>query len=502
MPYPLPEAAVSLLRRSGVGVHPLEWRLPPIETWPRVVAFAQTALGKALLFVAFAVLMKPLSEFWWETTVAAAAVSLAGRYRIHAAVVATAVLLSRVPYWFNIESVEATIRWEGLEGAIRTGYVIVGTLAAGAPLALAALWLARRFRDHPLGRRPLLVAHALCIALLALASARLVDGVAQVVLWSVTAAFAAYFWFLAYALVDQRQRHPAPLLAHFAAFHAFFIPPTTVPIGKGVANWRSREATSAEELAVTQLKGFKLLVWAFLLKVVLWVFQRAVYGVLGVTPLVISFEEFLAGGEVPLSGGLVSIVVNFPEQLLRVAIWGHVIVATARLAGFRLLRNTWRPLSSRSVAEFWNRYFYYFKEVLVHVYFYPTYLRWFKAHPRLRIAFATFMAAGVGNFFFHFLLWNDRVAELGLIGALVEAQTYAFYCLALVTGIVISQLRDHKPDPRAGWWRAQFMPSLGVALFYGFLSFFDGPQRHVGLAQHFAFLFHVFGIDRWIEMTG
>ena len=483
-------------------MHPLDWRLPPIETWPIVVSFAQTWAGKALLFVAFAVLLKPLSGMWLEFTVAAAAVSLAGRYRHYAAVIATAALLSRTPYWFNIEALETTIRLEGLEGTVRTGYVLAATLAAGVPVAAAALWLARRFRNHPLGRRPVLAQHIVCAGLIGLAAAQLLRGLPQVVLWSVTATFLAYFWFLAYALMDQRQRQPAPLLLHFATFHPFFASPSVVPMGKGAVNWLSVEAATPEELAVTQLKALKLLAWAFFLKVLLWLFHRIVYDGIGVPPLEGAFETFLAGGDLPAPLGLASIVANFPEQLLVMALWGHVIIAVARLAGFRLLRNTWRPLSSRTIAEFWNRYFYYFKEILVQIYFYPTYVRWFKRHPRLRLAFATFMAAGVGNFFFHFILQNHRIVEFGLLEALILSQTYAFYCLLLVAGIVLSQLRARRPDPNAGWWRGQFVPSLGVALFYGFLSFFDGPQRHVDLTQHFAFLFHVFGVDSWIQATG
>lgn len=498
----LPEGTASLLRRSGIGGHPLEWRLPPIETYPNVVAFVQTIAGKLLLFAAFAALMKPLTGIWLEATVAAAVVSLAGAYRMYAAALCTAVLLARAPAWFEVEALRWAIWQEGMAGTLRTGYVVAGTLLAGAPLVWAALVLARRFRDHPLGRRPLLAQHLLCLSLLGLGAAQLLHGLPQVLLWSVTGTFAGYFWFIAYALIDQRQRTPAPVVWHFAAFHPYFMPSTMVPIGKGAAYWLRMEAKSAEELAVTQLKGLKLLAWAFLLERILWLFRRVVYDALGVTPLVRLFETHLDGGDVSCADGLFSVIANFPEQLLGIAVWGHVIIATARLSGFRLLRNTWRPLESRSIAEFWNRYFYYFKEVLVHVYFYPTYVRWFKGHPRLRLAFATFMAAGVGNFFFHFLLANDEIARLGPAEALARTQTYAFYCAVLAGGIVISQLRAHRPDPAAGLWRGRFRPSLGVALFYCFLSFFDGPQRHVSLAQHFGFLLNLFGTDRWMPVIG
>ena len=500
MRFAASERVASVLRRSGVGVHPLEWRLPPIETYPWVVAFVQTWKGKLVLFAVFAALMKPLHNVWFEMTAAAIVVSLAGRYRRYVAVLATGAMLVRIPYWFGSRPLdELIIEQAGIAGAIVPEHLRVATLIGCVPLAAASIWLARHFRNHPLGRRPILLQHVLCFALLALATSHLLRGLPQVVLWSVTITFIAYFWFLAFALMDQRHRAPAPTLLHFATFHPFFAPGTPVPMGRGGGNLKSVEAQTAEELAVTQLKGLKLLVWAFCLKALLFVSKKAIYGLAGLAPLGQSLEQFVENGQAPGPFAIVSLIVNFPEQLLATAIWGHIIIATARLAGFRLLRNTWRPLSSRTVAEFWNRYFYYFKEVLVHVYFYPTYIRWFKTHPRLRLAFATFIAAGMGNFLFHYILAARSIVEVGLVEALVRSQTYAFYCFLLAAGIIVSQLRARKFDPDAGWLRRQLVPSLGVAAFFCFLTFFDGPGRHVTLARHFEFLFHVFGIHGWTQ---
>jgi hypothetical protein len=395
----------------------------------------------------------------------------------------------------------SVLHQEELAGVLRIGYLRLGGLIAFAVVAVAAILLARRFRDHPLGRRPLLAQHLFGIGLIALAASHLLHGIAQVALWSFTAVFLAYFWYLAYALMDQRQRQPASLMLQFASLHGFFAPQSAAPMGRGAATWRSVEARTADELAVTQLKAIKLLVWALILKVVLWVFRRVVYGKLNIVALGPAFEVFLREGTVPPLGTL-SVVANFPEQLLSMAIFGHAAIAVARLAGFRLLRNTCRPLSSRSIADFWNRYVYYFKEVLVNVYFYPVYLRWFKRHPRVRIAFATFMAAGVGNFFFHFILENQRIAAGGVLDALSRMQTYAFYCAALSFGIIVSQLRgDHPPASRVSPLR-RATATFGVMVFYCFLSVFDGTNRHAALAQHFAFLFRITGVGRWIQMIG
>ena len=248
----------------------LNARLPPIETYPAVVAFAQTWPGKLLLFAAFAALMKLAARgiwteaggMWLVLTIAAALVSLAGRHRHLALLVCTGALLARAPDWVDFRAVYAVIQQEHLLGTLRMGVLRAGTLIACVPLAAMAIYLARRYRDHPLGRRPVLAQHILWFCLLGVAASHLVQGLPQALLWSMTAVFSAYFWFLAYALIDQRHRQPAPTLFQFAAFNPFGWP-MTVPIGKGAAHWRSVEAGTAEELAVTQLKALKLLVWVF-----------------------------------------------------------------------------------------------------------------------------------------------------------------------------------------------------------------------------------------------
>jgi hypothetical protein len=491
------------LRQSWMIPHPRAWKLPPLETYPAVVSFAQTYAGKLVLVIVFAALMRLVARgmtietdgLWLGLTIAAALISLAGRHRMLALLACTGVLLAHNPGWFNFAAVYATLEQHKLGGSIDPWTLRAVTFVACVPLAVIAMHLAQRYREHSIGRRPVIVQHVVFVGLLGLAASHSLQGIAQAVLWSVTATFAAYFWYLAYALIDRRHREAPPLLLQFATFNPFAWA-TMVPLGKGAANWQSLGARTAEDLAVTQLKGLKLLVWALLLALVLWAFRTIVYVKLGVPPLEAALQRFLRAGEAPL--GALSIAANFPEQLLMMAIWGHAFVALARLAGFRLLRNTYRPLSSRTIAEFWNRFNFYFKEILVNVYFYPTYVRCFKRHPRLRIAFATFMAAGAGNFFFHFIWKNHEIVQFGLVEALLRSQAYAFYCIVLTAGIVVSQLRARRPDSSDGWFRARFAPSLGVALFFCFLSVFDGPLRHATVPQHFDFLFQAFGIKRWM----
>src|SRR6202790_3933785 len=97
-----------------------------------------------------------------------------------------------------------------------------------------------------------------------------------------------------------------------------------------------------------------------------------------------------------------SLVTAFLEEVFYISVWGHRIVACCRMAGFNALRNTYRPLSSRTVAEFFNRYYFYFKELLVDFFFYPVFLRYFKKNYKLRVVVSIFAAACFGNALYHF----------------------------------------------------------------------------------------------------
>lgn len=60
---------------------------------------------------------------------------------------------------------------------------------------------------------------------------------------------------------------------------------------------------------------------------------------------------------------------NYALDLMIIAAWGHALIAIIRMMGYGIPRNTVNPMASRSLAEFWNRYYYYFKELLVDFFF-------------------------------------------------------------------------------------------------------------------------------------
>jgi len=188
------------------------------------------------------------------------------------------------------------------------------------------------------------------------------------------------------------------------------------------------------------------------------------------------------------------LVAAFAENIFSMSIAGHTIIACCRMAGFRALRNTYRPLAARTIAEFWNRYYFYFKEFMVEFFFYPMFFRFFKGRNRMRLAAATFAAAGLGNMFFHFIRDVGYVAELGLLRAITGFHVYAFYCCVLATGIVVSQLRDAKRRTRPRSFFSAFFQHFWVILFFCLLQVFDDTGRSQPITVHFRFFLHLFGI--------
>jgi len=357
--------------------------IPRIETYPEVVSFAQTDIGKITLLGIFAIGLWQSHPFWEVLVVLLAVVTLLPRYR-------RMVLTFATLFW------AFGILWRSTDPPL--------LLPAAVVLILAALlfWAAIRFPRSWFGRRPvacLLTGFALSVLI---ASYLPKGGHPRTASWAFLTAAGAYLWFIAYSLLDVGSKSRDPFALQLGTYRPFWGGSNT-PFVKGAAYLRRIEAHNPEQLAVAQLKGLKLLAWSVILDLSLRkAFVPVIYGHLGIPEYSQLFQFSVQRGFFPWYIGWASLIAHFIEDLLRLSISGHRIVASCRMAGFLALRNTCRPLESRSIAEFWNRYFYYFKELLVDCFFYPTFMRYFKRHRRWRLFAATFAAACFGNAFYHF----------------------------------------------------------------------------------------------------
>lgn len=471
-----------------------------IDENARVLAFAQTLTGRLVLVALFAAVLAIVKDAAWPQvlmiTGAAAACAYLPKYRAPILFGATvALLIGKPTFWFVTQNISDVMRQEQItrlsERTATFAALLVFFLCAWGTLEFA-----RRRNASFLARKPVVALLCAVTLMLALACSPLLHGISRVALWSLLIVFTSYLWFLAYALVDQRSRDRSPHLFQLGVFHPFW-GSTSTPFGKGAAFLRKMQAKNPQELAVTQLKALKLLVWSWLLLQLETLLVGLMEGRLHLPRIALVQAAFFEHHPYPLFIGWASLVWATGAAALSLAIWGHQIVALARLAGFRLPRNTWRPLESRTLVDFWNRYYYYFKELLVQFFFLPTFLRMFRNHPRLRVFFATFMAAGVGNAVYHFIRDIGLAASMGLWGAIESYTSYLFYCTVLATGIAISQARANagfKPSPKL---IGRVWSFFCVWAFVVCLHVFGDESRAHGLGERLSFMASLFGVNEW-----
>jgi len=463
--------------------------IPRLEENPKLVARAQTTMGKvAMVGLAGSLLV------WRSPTPTVFLVAVA--------------LVTFLPAYRRMALFAAGLYWMVASGLLKQD--LVGEVAgrAGIHVPHPAVWILsglacvcltfgllglgiRKQGSAIVGRRPVLcLAIFFCLALGIAGTANVPAGV-RIASWAVVAPLSGCFWLLAYALRDGR-RDPAS--AHgmgsmLATLWSGTASPT--PMLKGPSHARQVEAVDAREFAVAQLKGVKLLAWTIVLALMLAGIQYLLLRA-GVPSLEEVIDRNWSGATPAVWLCWASLTGSFVVLVITLTIWGHTIVGGLRLLGFQALRNTYAPFRARSIAEFWNRIYFYFKELLVDHFYYPAYLRYFKRSPRLRTVFATFAAAGFGNAFYHFARDVNDVAQLGLWRALVGFQVYLFYTMVLATGISISQLRGRRRQ--TSWFRTEVVSRVSIVLFYGLVHIFDDTRRTVSLGAHFAFLFRLFGV--------
>ncbi len=378
---------------------------------------------------------------------------------------------------------------------------------AALTVAFVTLWyfIARRFGALPpfVRHRPLVFLHAsfwvFVVALWCLHDA-------SPWLRGVLAAFAAVLpfllWRLAYMLqMAQRGRLSGTRFTD----HALYVWPvwggTDTPYGKGLDYLSSAEAKDADALARSQLAGIKLFVLAFACAVGHRVINGGVFGVdnlfrayLGDAALDLPAIRTILSDEPgahPAWSGWIAIYGDLFVRVLKLAVYGHVVVGYARLCGFYVFRNTYKPLLAETIIEFWNRFYYYFKELLVHFFFIPTFVARFKRSPRLRLLAAVFASAFLGNAYYHVIQDESLLArDWGAISeSVIPRLSYAFL---LAGGIYVSMLRQQaRPGPAPARHAARrALAIIGVWTFYGIIRIFHetGATPVSSLRHLFAFV--------------
>ncbi len=487
--------------------------VPQLDRYPRLLAFAQTDIGKLAAVAAFGLLLRLSgSPIFLELTTTIGVICLFPQHRKLLLGIASVCWLLLYSGAVELGLIKRVAAAEGIQDGPPLLWACV-MIFAGVFWAFGlCLRIVGRRPRNLIGQRPILVMIGSFLCLLMAAGTVPLHGFAKLALWMLVAFACNYLWLFAYAISNRASKTPDSYPGNFGTFFPFWMGSAT-PIGKGAAFLRRAEVRTPSDFAATQLRAIKLLIWLLMLHVVLVAIRAVVYGAspaalraccealgfrlpaLLVPTLEAALDQTAAGIRVPLHLAWASVVMHFVEATLSLAIWGNTIVACCRMVGFNILRNTYKPFYATTVAEFWNRFYYYFKELLAEFFFFPAYLRYFKQYRKLRLAAATIAAATVGNMVYHFCLEIWYVLDLGFGKALAGFQVYTFYALVLGAGIAISQLRGRRGPPESLPLYRRAMAVAGVLAFYCLVEIFDYDGRSRSLRTHLAFFWSLFSLS-------
>lgn len=482
---------------GGSALNPLELRRRwlAMDGNKAVLAWARTRLGQAVIYGAFAalILAVPLLRFKHSLIIAIGlGLTFAFPRQRFAMITGMGFLYFLVrPFRFEGHYAHFAGLWSDWAMPLP---VQAGLSGFGVFFVLAVMAYLANQRSGTIGfasRRPILTLFFLCAALTATVALVPANGLFGQGLWLFLTFLSGAFFFIGYLLIDNRGKQGLS-----AGTEAGFLRPIwadgTVPI-KGPNYLRKFEAKNDEQLAQTRLKALKLIVWASILYVI-WNFgfERGVYGSLGFLRLEAAIA---AGGQAhPLLMRWLIVGVDFFSLVLWLGAVVHTLIAVIRLAGFGVPRGMAKPLASRTIAEFWGRYLFYFKELLADFFFYPTFQRFFKKNPKLRIAFATFMAAFVGNVLFDLTTQTPFVAINGFWATIDNFYSYTIYAAILTAGIIASQLHTNKARPEDGMLRYDILPRIQVIGFFAALRVFDDSSGSLPVGERIHFFLSMFGV--------
>lgn len=399
----------------------------------------------------------------------------------------------------------------------------VGWVAAGMATVLGGVYLvhrsARAFRSLPgvVRRHPLVTLHlgfwlAVCVAWGAPAAWA---GGVPTEPWGLVLQFRIIFpfllWRLAYLMLSG-QRGSARR-TRFTDHLCYCLPVyggSNVPFGKGHDYLAQRESADREADARAQLAGLKLLALAWVWKAGrAWIGagihgEMAGYGselVRGIGLELPRMHALIAGdAETAVAAAWASVLVELVDRTLAIAIQGHLFIGALRLFGFNVFRNTYKPLTAESILEFWNRFYHYFKELLVEFFFYPVFVGYFKRHSRIRMFAAVMAAAFAGNVYYHVVRDLDPLIHAGPAGAWDLLAPRVFYCLLLGLGVYGSMERQQGRrglvETSRGTGRAlgRVRRIAGVWLFFALIHIWNIEPVRLSFAQRTRFFFSLLGL--------
>jgi hypothetical protein len=100
------------------------------------------------------------------------------------------------------------------------------------------------------------------------------------------------------------------------------------------------------------------------------------------------------------------------------------------------------PLLATTILDFWGRYFFYFKELLMDFFFFPAFLRTAGLPVIWRTVLAAAAAAFAGNLYYHVVLYWPVLAAGYPQGFEARVLSRVVYCALLTAGLCASFIRS------------------------------------------------------------
>jgi hypothetical protein len=112
---------------------------------------------------------------------------------------------------------------------------------------------------------------------------------------------------------------------------------------------------------------------------------------------------------------------------------------------------------------------------------------WFRKRPVLRLFAAVFMAAFVGNMYYHLINKERELVQADFHEIWLLLHSRLFYCLLLSVGIFISMLREQRRvgQPPARGMVRRGLSIFGVWTFFAVINIWNQKEPFIPLTQFF-----------------
>lgn len=495
--------------------------IPKLETYPKVVAFSQTVLGKLCLVLVFNLLLGFASiQFRHEITFGLLIFSFLPLKDKRKGLLVFGLImvlyfhadLIRVPSTnIYLETSKAgfanrTILTDFAQKAklSENRYILTGVSISLILFSLLVHFCIRSSPIKIITRWPLASLFTIDVLMICAVSAVPREHPWLDFMWIWIVLFnTAYVWYTAYGLLHARH------LEHESV--AMRIGPGIwwgFPFGKSNAFLAGIEAKDSHSHAIVKLKAIKLLAWVVIVRQAQALigpavdlpgfdFSQTLFEGIKTQNLLTQMRFFMEGRPAPINEMWRAVLVTFFYDMLMWTTRLNTAVAVIRFFGFNLPRGVYKPFYAKSMPEFFARRYYYYKEMIFDFFVLPAIVRLsFIKNKKVRFLIAVWLAVGMGTFFTHLL------TEVGYLKTYTIGQYLyhysPFFWRCTVFGLIIGLYQFGNPLPVLGTRNPRTRHAanlLFIILFFALSKLFSPMMLTGNPKDTYGFFLRLFGLN-------